>query len=75
MHEWDPIDVRDDPRAADEYDPYVSQLTDMLFAGASDQAVAEYLYKIETDGMQLGGDFQRALTVAGLLRRISLNFS
>jgi hypothetical protein len=34
LTEWDPIDIRNEPNAQDEYDEYVPQIVDMLTRNA-----------------------------------------
>ena|SRR5687767_4899469 len=54
--EWDPIGVRDEPEAADEYDAYVGGVYRLLASGASKESIAEHLATIERDRM----GFERA---------------
>jgi len=46
--EWDPIGVRDEPQAQDEYDRYVGGVYRLLASGATPQAVAEHLADVES---------------------------
>lgn len=48
LREWDPIGVRDEPQAQDEYDSYVGGVYRLLASGASPQAVAEHLADLES---------------------------
>src|SRR5687767_9956744 len=43
MAAWDPIGVKDDPLARDEYDAYVRPLARKLREGASEEDVAAFL--------------------------------
>jgi hypothetical protein len=43
MEVWDPIGVRDEPNAWDEYDGYLGHALELLIAGASDHEWEEYL--------------------------------
>lgn len=59
LKEWDPIGVRDEPMAQDEYDAYVPRIYGLLKRGASRTAIAEYLVELETETMGLGGNRRR----------------
>ena len=70
---WDPIGIGEQDRdwAADEYDSYLLQAAGQLWNGAADEAVADYLFKVETDRMGLTdgpGTRSRALEVAIAIR-------
>jgi len=41
---WDPIGIKDEPNAQDEYDGYPGNLYELLVGGAPDTRIAEYLY-------------------------------
>jgi len=43
MQVWDPIGVKDEPNAQNEYDGYLGNVYELLVAGASDERIAEYL--------------------------------
>jgi hypothetical protein len=43
MDVWDPIGVRDEPNAWNEYDSYLGGALELLMAGASDAEWNEYL--------------------------------
>jgi hypothetical protein len=70
---WDPIGVGGpkDGWPADEYDTYMLQAAGQLWAGNSDEEVADYLFTIETEHMGLdaiAGVHSRALDVARAMR-------
>ena len=70
---WDPIGVGgpDHGWPADEYDTYLVQAAGQLWNGRSDEDVADYLIKIETENMGLEavpGIRSRALDVARAMR-------
>jgi hypothetical protein len=44
---WDPIGVRDEPAAQDEYDAYVGGVYRLLATGASARQIAEHLAQVE----------------------------
>lgn len=64
LREWDPIGVAGIPEAQDEYDCYVDRLCVMIARDEPAYTIAERLWRIETTGMGLGGDRQRAEKVA-----------
>ena len=64
---WDPIGVRDEPRAQDEYDSYVGGVYRLLASGAAPRSVAEHLAKLEADEMGLGVSPDKLLGVAAKL--------
>jgi len=67
LREWDPIGVRDEPRAQDEYDSYVGGVYRLLASGASPRSVAEHLAKLEAEEMGLGVSPDKLLRVATTL--------
>ena len=40
---WDPIGIRDEPNAQDEYDGYIGPVYELLTTGGSDEQIVEYL--------------------------------
>lgn len=70
---WDPIGIRDEPNAQDEYDSYVGPLSQLLINGATDDKIADWLYRQADETMGLGGVQREAMfpTVAAL-RKIPL---
>jgi len=68
LEEWDPIEVRDEPLAQEEYDRYIGRIYRLLAENASDDELAAYLLEIETDWMGLTGedDGRRVRTVKAL---------
>ncbi len=73
LHDWDPIGVRDVPEAQHEYDSYVGGVYRLLVSGASEQQVADHLWRIETDAMGLSAlDRARFAPVARKLRALDV---
>ena len=73
LEEWDPIGVRDEPMAQDEYDSYLGDLYDLLTQNASDSHIAQHLNEIEM--VNMGGSArptENLLSVAQSLKKISL---
>ena len=50
---WDPIGVKDEPNAQDEYDGYLGGVYQLLVEGASDDSIADHLCRIVTENMGL----------------------
>lgn len=70
LREWDPIGVREIPRAADEYDAYADEVYAMLMdqgAGASD--IGKHLFNIATEHMGLS-DHVRLKTKSELAAKL-----
>ena len=61
MERWDPIGVREETMAADEYDEYATQIFGLLARGASDDQVVGYLGQAE-DQIGLGRSPRKFLT-------------
>jgi hypothetical protein len=74
LETWDPIGVKDEPHAQDEYDEYIGKLYELLVSGAPDSEFVDYLYWAAHDHM--GFDAARKsdmeATVA-TLKKISLS--
>lgn len=51
LQTWDPIGIRDEPNAQDEYDMYIGDVYELLLDGASDEKIAEYLLWVATERM------------------------
>ena len=43
---WDPIGIKDEPHAQDEYDSYIGGVYDLLLNHRSDREIEDYLWKI-----------------------------
>jgi hypothetical protein len=63
---WDPIGVKDEPPAADEYDSYMLPLARKLYEGASTDDLTSYLDRCETE-MGCGDEPQNALLAERIL--------
>jgi hypothetical protein len=53
MQVWDPIGIKDEPNAQDEYDAYLGGVYELLVGTASDDSIKEHLWRIVTDRMEL----------------------
>ena len=67
MAHWDPIGVRGQPAAADEYDSYAPGLARLLAAGATTADIAARILEIERREMGLPGDEAGAARAAQAL--------
>jgi hypothetical protein len=72
MDVWDPIGVKNAPTAQDEYDMYIGGICELLVSGASDDAIANRLWKIVTDRMGLTTEKQDMMPTVQALRAIRL---
>lgn len=50
---WDPIGVKDEPNAQDEYDSYIGRLYELLVSRAPNSELVEYLYWAVHENMGL----------------------
>jgi hypothetical protein len=66
---WDPIGVHDIPAAAGEYSGYVNGVYELLVGGASDDEIANALYKIASITMGLGATKEAMCPTVEALRR------
>ena len=64
LAEWDPIGIRDEARAQDEYDDYVAAVSRLLVERRGPDQIADYLVEIEQNRMGLRPDPGRARRVA-----------
>jgi len=67
---WDPIGVRDEPNAQDEYDGYVGLIFDSLSGGATDQQLTDRLLYFVNDRMGLKATPEKMLPTVRALRAI-----
>jgi len=74
MRDWDPIGVKDEPMAADEYDMYLGDIYGLLAREAPETSISAYLREIEIKRMGFA-DFQtpHRLDVARALKMIPFN--
>jgi len=70
---WDPIGIKDEPAAADEYDSYVGGVYRLIAAGATPRELAEHLAKVETDRLGFSDtDPKMLIPVAEKLLRLNV---
>lgn len=60
LNVWDPIGIKDEPNAQDEYDGYIGEVYALLTRGASDAEIHDRLKYILTERMGLEGDPEKA---------------
>jgi len=70
---WDPIGIKDEPNAQNEYDSYLGSVFELLTNGASDDRMCEHLLQIVTDRMELPAKKEDMQNTVVALRRISLS--
>ncbi|WP_146586989.1 hypothetical protein [Posidoniimonas polymericola] len=56
LRSWDPIGVRANPEARDEYDSYIPTIAEILLADADQYALGRHLTKLEHSSMGLPGN-------------------
>lgn len=62
--QWDPIGIKDEPAAQDEYDSYAIEIDRMLKARPTTAGIAQRLQTIETELMGLEPNRERGQRVA-----------
>jgi|HubBroStandDraft_6_1064221.scaffolds.fasta_scaffold3013605_1 hypothetical protein len=64
---WDPIGVRGEPNARDEYDSYAPHVYTLIQNGATAEQIADHLEKIATERMGLNSNKEHSLITAHTL--------
>ena len=72
MDVWDPIGVKNEPNAQDEYDGYLGGVYELLVSGASDEYIEDHLWRIVTERMELPAKKSDMTNTKNALRRIPL---
>ncbi|ODT79332.1 MAG: hypothetical protein ABS76_21035 [Pelagibacterium sp. SCN 64-44] len=72
MKHWDPIGIRNEPEAHDEYDDYIPAIWRLLATHESPVVIAATLQAIEVERMGLPANAPRALLTAENLSLISI---
>jgi hypothetical protein len=68
MREWDPIGVRDEPRAQDEYDTYAMHISSRLSDGSSTaESIEAYLDYVTSERMRLSPNGEAVDRTTGAL--------
>lgn len=71
LRDWDPIGVGEIPRAADEYDSYISEIHGLLVRQEPLQKLVDFLWWAETEHMELAGNRVHTERVAKRLLQLS----
>ena len=53
LRSWDPIGIRDEPNAQNEYDSYLGGIYELLVRRATEQEIAAHLFNIVKDRMEI----------------------
>lgn len=71
---WDPIGVKDEPYAQDEYDGYLGDIYQLLVNGGSDRELEDYLFWVAHDRMGFSEASAKSRNPAAVaaLRKISI---
>jgi hypothetical protein len=72
MDVWDPIGIKEEPNAQDEYDGYLGGVYELLVSGASDESIEDYLWRIVTERMELTAKKSDMANTVKALRQIPL---
>jgi hypothetical protein len=69
---WDPIGVKGEPNAQNEYDGYLGGVYGLLVGDASDEQIEAHLRQIVTERMGLSAQKDATTATVKALRRIQL---
>ena len=72
MQVWDPIGIKDEPNAQDEYDSYIGGVYELLVTGALDERISEHLLSIVTERMGLPAGKNDMRETVSALRQIQI---
>jgi hypothetical protein len=72
LDHWDPIGIKDEPHAQDEYDAYLGGIYDLLVGGASDQELSDHLWKIIEERISIHPQAGATARTVQALRNIML---
>jgi hypothetical protein len=67
---WDPIGIKDEPNAQDEYDSYLGEIFTLLSAGATGEQLADRLLYFVNDRMGLEASPEQMIPTIRALRAI-----
>ena len=73
LNVWDPIGVKDEPNAQDEYDCCIGGVFQLLRNGSNEDQLADYLLERANEHMGLGMTKESMMPTAKALRQISLH--
>ncbi len=73
LRNWDPIGVRDEPQARDEYDAYVGGVYKLIASGATARELAGHLARVEAEHLGLkDADSRKLIRVAEKLLELNV---
>jgi hypothetical protein len=72
LQTWDPIGIRDEPKAQDEYDTYLGGVYALLVGGATDEEISNHLWHIVNDRMGLNAARKAMEETVAALRAIRI---
>lgn len=73
LRDWDPVGVRDEPKAQGEYDAYVGGVYKLIAAGATARELAEHLGRVEAEHLGLkDADPKKLIRVAEKLLKLNV---
>jgi hypothetical protein len=74
LNVWDPIGIKDEINAQDEYDAYIGEIYELLISGASDRQITDRLFFIVRERMGLDAATSEAMaSTVTALRTIQLS--
>jgi hypothetical protein len=71
---WDPIGIRDEPNAQDEYDGYIGEVFELLANGSPDSKILDYLFEAAHEHMGLSSS-RREDMLPTVVELRKINFS
>jgi hypothetical protein len=73
LNVWDPIGIRNEPKAQDEYDGYIGRLYELLVSRVPDTELIDYLHWVAHDRMGFDAATKSDMVeTVGALRKILL---
>jgi hypothetical protein len=69
---WDPIGIKDEPRARDEYDMYIGGILGLLLRDATEEELRTHLWKIIGERIQVHPQVGATDNAVRALRTIKL---
>ena len=72
-NEWDPIGVNEVVEARDEYYAYLPEVFRLKNENADKEAIAQYLFKVETERMGMSGNIENCRRVADIISHLVID--
>ncbi len=70
LNVWDPIGIKEERNAQDEYDSYLGEILDLLLRGATDEELSDRLLYFVNDRMGLEAKSEDMVPTVRALRAI-----